>query len=129
MKHNDMPSSSAPDHKKSVLGWGGVVIGSDGIGHPMAEAEALEHAIPKFVDAPEHMEDAVAIYIHVMSRPEVAIRKAAITAIGAIVSRYAWLPLESRARQTVKEALEDSSADVSAAARTTSDIIRDVLGS
>jgi hypothetical protein len=58
----------------------------------------------------------------------VAIRKAAITAIGAIVRQYRRLPQESRARQTVSEALKDSNAEVSAAAARTSDIIRDVLG-
>lgn len=105
-----------------------MIIGPDGIVQPMPEAEALEFAIPQWVDVPEHIEGAVSIYIDLMSRPEVAIRKAAITAIGAIVRRYGRLPQESRARQTVREALGDSSAEVSAAAATASDIIRNVLG-
>jgi hypothetical protein len=94
----------------------------------MPEAEALEFAIPQWVEVPEHVEAAVSICIDLMARPEVVIRKAAITAIGAIVRRYGRLPEESRARQAVRDALGDPSAEVSAAAATTSDIIRNVLG-
>jgi hypothetical protein len=115
-------------YAESVLGWGGTIIGPDGIGEPMPDAEALAFAIPLWVDVPEHIENAVSIYLDVMSRPEAAIRNAAITAIGALVYRYGRLPHEARVRQIVREALADSSAEVSAAAAATSDIIRNVLG-
>jgi hypothetical protein len=126
--HSDDSDKYDYTYAESALGWGGMVIGPDGIGQPIPEADALAFAIPLWVDIPEHIEDAVSIYIGVMSRPEVAIRKAAITAIGAIVRQYRRLPQESRARQTLSEALKDSNAEVSAAAARTSDIIRDVLG-
>jgi hypothetical protein len=115
-------------YAESALGWGGMIVGPDGIGEPMPDAEALAFAIPLWVDVPEHIENAVSIYLDVMSRPEAAIRKAAITAIGAVVHRYGHLPHEALARQTVREALADSSAEVSAAAAATSEIIRNVLG-
>ncbi len=127
-RQSDDPDEYDYTYAESALGWCGVVIGSDGIGQPIPEPDALAFAIPQWVDIPEHIEDAVSIYIDVMSRPEVAIRKAAITAIGAIVRQYGRLPLESRARLTVREALHDSSTEVSEAAAITSDIIRNVLG-
>jgi hypothetical protein len=94
----------------------------------MPEPKALELAIPEWVRIPEHIDDAVSIYIDVMSRPEVAIRKAAMTAIAAVVLEYGRLPQESRARECVRKALDDSSPEVVASAVTTSAIILRVLG-
>jgi hypothetical protein len=127
---------SAPDdsdefeytQRESMLGYGGVRIGLDGVSGPIPEPEALARAIPLWVGIPEHLETAVSTYISVMSRPEVSVRKAAVAAIGAVVEKYGRLPQESRARQAVLDALEDPSPEVSAAATATACIIRDVLG-
>lgn len=113
---------------ESALGWCGIIVDESGASHPMPEPQALELAIPQWVRIPEHIDDAVSIYIDVMSRPEMAIRKAAMTAIGAVVLEHGRLPHESRARECVRKALDDSSPEVVASAITTSDIILRVLG-
>jgi hypothetical protein len=112
---------------ESAIGYGGIEVGPDGVGHPIPESEALEHAIPLWVDIPEHIGSAMAMYVEALSRPEPKIRLAAATAIGEVVRRYHQLPHEEGARKALSIALQDSSADVASAAARTIALIGNVL--
>jgi hypothetical protein len=128
----DQPFEDSDDftetYTESALGWCGVNVDESGASYPMPKQQSLELAIPQWVAIPEHIDDAVSVYIDVMSRAEVAIRKAAMTAIGAVVLEHGRLPQEFRARECVRKALDDSSPEVVTSAITTSDIILRVLG-
>lgn len=113
---------------ESTLGWGGMIVGPDGIGMPLPEHEALTAAIPLWVNIPEHLDSAVSIYVDVMSRPEVGVRLAAISAIGDIVRKYGRLPHEAQARRAISIAQNDTNPEVAAAAVATSSIVDKVLG-
>jgi HEAT repeat protein len=115
-------------HLESALGWGGVQIGPDGVGHPIPEAAALASAIPVWVDIPEHHDDAVQIYVEALSRPEVPVRLAAATAVGAIARRYRRLPRADEARAALAAVLGDPDPSVRAAAEASLRTIREVLG-
>jgi len=113
---------------ESAIGYGGIEFGPDGIGRPIPEPEALEYAIPLWLDIPEHIGDAIAMCVDALSRPEIKIRLAAATAIGEFVRRYHQLPHEENARKALSIALQDPSADVAAAAARTMELIGNVLG-
>lgn len=109
----------------TTLGWGGIAIGSDGVGYPVPEHEALIAAIPQWVNLPEHLDDATRIYVEVLQRPEAAVRLAAVRAIGAVVRRYGRLPRPVEARVAVAHATNDTDLDVrNEAAATLSEIER-----
>jgi len=108
---------------ESTIGWGGIVIGPDGIGPSMPEHEALVAAIPGWVGLPEHLDTAVRIYIEVLERPEEAVRLAAVTAIGDVARRHNRLPDWENAREAVRHALDDPSPRVRAAATLTLGLI------
>ena len=44
--HSDDSDKYDYTYAESALGWGGMVIGPDGIGQPIPEADALAFAIP-----------------------------------------------------------------------------------
>jgi len=96
-----------------ALGWGGMEIGPDGYGHPMPEAEALTLAISEWVNIPEHLEDAVAICLRVLDRPEPAMRASALAAFSAIARRYGRLPQ----RDAVTRAVDRIRSDMDPAVR------------
>jgi len=100
----------------SVLGWRGVVVRSDGSTVAMPEHEALAAAIAQWVALPEHLDDAVAICLDVVTRPEPLVRAAAISAFGAIARRYSRLPREQSVRLAVARALHDPVGEVRQAA-------------
>ena len=108
---------------ESTLGWGGMVIGPDGIGRPMPEHEALIAAIPEWVGISEHHDQAVQICIEVLERPEDEVRLAAVAAIGEVARRYGRLPNRTAARAAVIGALDDPSPDVRTAAAATLGLI------
>ena len=108
---------------ESALGWGGMIIGPDGIGRPTPESEALTAAIPEWVGIPEHLDDAVRIYIKVLGRPEQSVRLAAVIAIGKVARRYGRLPDRTNARGAVMRALTDPSLEVRTAAAATLGLI------
>jgi hypothetical protein len=110
-------------YMESALGWGGMIIGPDGIGRPMPEDEALIAAIPDWVGIPEHLNDAVQIYIQVLGRPEQSVRLAAVIAIGEVARRYGRLPHRTNARGAVMRALTDPSPEVRTAAAATLGLI------
>ena len=105
-------------HVGSTIGWGGMIIGPDGIGRPMPEVDALLMAIPGWVGNAKHLDQAVRIYMEVLDRPEAAVRRAAVTAIGDVARRHGRLPHRQEAREAVTRALHDVIADVRAAAGT-----------
>ena len=99
-----------------ALGWGAMIVGPDNIGRPIPEADALLNAIPLWVDFPEQLDQAVSIYLEVITRPEAPIRAATVTAIGQIARRYRRIPREDEVRRAITIALDDLDAAVSAAA-------------
>ena len=99
-----------------ALGWGGMIVGPDNIGRPIPEADALLHAIPLWVDCREQLDQAVSIYLEVITRPEAPIRAATLKAIGEIAGRYRRIPREEDVRRAITIALDDPDAAVSAAA-------------
>lgn len=108
---------------ESTIGWGGMVVGPDGIGRPMPEHEALIAAIPEWVGSSEHHDQTVQIYIEVLERPEDEVRLAAVAAIGEVATRYGRLPNRAAAREAVVRALNDPSPDVRTAATATLGLI------
>jgi hypothetical protein len=124
MKNNaDDAEEYEETYMESALGWGGMIIGPDGIGRPMPEDEALTVAIPEWVGIPEHLDDAVQIYIEVLGRPEQSVRLAAVTALGEVARRYGRLPDRTNARGAVMRALTDPSSEVRTAAAATLGLI------
>ena len=113
---------------ESTIGWGGMIIGPDGVGRPMPEADVLVMAIPGWVGLPEHLEQAVRIYVEVLDRPEAAVRLAAVTAIGEVARRYGHLPHPREAREAVGRALDDVDAGVRAAAGRAQQLINQIRG-
>ena len=111
----------------SALGWGGVVFRPDGSTAAMPEDEALAAAIAQWVYLPEHLDDAVAICLDVVTRPEPRVRTAAVSAFGAIARRYARVPREQAVRFAVARALQDPVDEVREAATTTTQALDQAL--
>lgn len=115
-------------HFDSVLGWGGMVIGPDGQGQPMPEAEALAAVIPDFVGVPEHLLDnAVAICLDALGRPELPVRIAALQAFAEIARRYRYLPQRETVIDAVENARRDPAAEVRQVAAATAQALQEAL--
>ena len=110
-------------YMESALGWGGMIIGPDGIGRPMPEDEALTAVIPEMVGTPEQLDDDVRIFLEVLGRPEQSVRLAAVIAIGEVARRYGRLPDRTNARGAVMRVLTDPSPEVRTAAAATLGLI------
>lgn len=65
---------------------------------------------------PQHHDDAVRMYLEVLARPEAAVRRAAVPALGEIARRYGQLPREEEARRAVLRANDDPAREVRTAA-------------
>ncbi len=125
----DEAEAHEASRRTTTLGWGGVRFLPDGRTELVPEPEALARAIPHWVAMPEHLDDAVAIYLGAVTRPEPVVRAAAVRAFGAIAARYERVPKHDAVRRAAEQARGDPDPDVRAAADEAVAALRRVLGS
>lgn len=113
-------------HVDSVVGYGGIVLGVDGVARPMPEHEALAAAIPQWVKLGGHEADTLAACLEFATHDHPTIRAATLSAFGGLARRYGR---RARARRAGGRAgLRDRDDDVRGAAPRSADLIEEALG-
>ena len=128
MQHEppDFDDASAQYHSvytDSVLGYGGVVLGADGIPRPMPEHEALAGAIAHWVQVADHEADALGACLEFATHDHPTVRAAAVAAFGDLVRRYGRLGERDRVVRAIERGLRDGDNDVSSVATRSADVI------
>jgi hypothetical protein len=125
-----MSDETASNHPKefdevfadTALGWGGIVVGPDGVGHPIDEADALARAMAAWVDAPEHLDSAVALCLTAIDRPEPHVRYAALTFFAEVWRRYGNIGRRNEVTRAIRRRLQDPDPEVRASAKSTATV-------
>jgi hypothetical protein len=115
-------------HADSVLGYGGVVLGDDGVLHVMPEHQALTAAIPRWVELPAHEAATVDACLEFAAHDHPAVRAACAAAFGDLARRYGRLTQRERVVRAIELGLRDRDNDVRGAATRSADILEQALG-
>ena len=125
---DDLDVEYETTHADSVLGYGGVVLGIDGVLHAMPEHEALAAAIPRWVELPAHEADTLNACLHFAGHDHPAVRAACAAGFGDLARRYGRLAQRARVVRAVQLGLRDRDHDVRGAAARSADILEHTLG-
>ena len=112
----------------SVLGYGGIALGPDGVARAMPEHQALAAAIPRWVELAEHKADTLDACLQFAAHDHPAVRSASVAALGALARRYGQLGERQRVVHAIELGLRDRNEDVRGAASRTADILEAALG-
>jgi hypothetical protein len=115
-------------HADSVLGYGGIVLGADGVPRPMPEHEALAAAIPRWVELADHEADTLGACLDVAAHDHPAVRAAAVAAFGELARRYGRLAERARVVRAIELGLRDRDDGVRGAATRSAAIVEQTLG-
>ena len=113
---------------KSVLGYGGVVLNTDGTSQPMPEHQAIAAAIPNWVPLADHERDTLDACLKFATHHHPTVRAAAITAFGDLVVRYGRLGERERVLRAIALGLRDDDEAVRDAASRSGELVKQRLG-
>jgi hypothetical protein len=102
-------------HIPVAIGWGGMIV-RDGVGSPMPEETALEHALPLWAEEVQDTSAVIALCLRALGHEPVSLRVVALETLARVAARPEPLSRLAEVRREIRRALDDDDPRLRSAA-------------